>query len=155
MSTAERLQGLERELLAVEQLVLNLRISVGELRTALVAEAGAATSASSAAGVASGPTAESESQTVVRPTELLGPATPPKGGKVYVVYKAGAGYPIGLYLSYRAYAEAVRDHSVPWNGRAQIAFQEGTESEAVASLGAGRDAWHRRFGTDYKPPRWN
>ena len=143
MSVEERLQGLEKQLLAVEQLVLSLRLSVSELRTVLVAKSEAS---SSAAAAAPGPAVESGSQTVVRPVELSGPEAPHKGGKVYAVWKAGAGYPIGLYLTYPAYAEAVRDHNVPWNGRTRLPIEAGTESDSFGSLAAARDAWHQRFG---------
>ena len=36
----------------------------------------------------------------------------------------------GIYVTYTAYAEAVRDHSRPWNGRSALHFAAGSQSQS-------------------------
>ena len=36
----------------------------------------------------------------------------------------------GIYVTYTAYAEAVRDHSRPWNGRSALPFEAGSQSQS-------------------------
>ena len=62
-----------------------------------------------------------------------GHSAPPKTGvrKFYAVIFPECNR--GIYVTYTAYAEAVRDHSQPWNGRSALKFAAGSQSQSYNS----------------------
>ena len=104
------------------------------------------------------PSSETVTQASAPAREQAAPSSgripPHRGGTVYTVFVAGPGYQAGIYLSYDSYVDAVRDHSVAWNPRGAIPCVMRTVSHSHPNLGAGLQAWTKRFGTDIVAPRF-
>ena len=61
-------------------------------------------------------------------------------GCYYIVLEHPEGL-TGIYKSYQDYAEAVRDHSFPWNGRQSLQFVRGSVSHKLRTLSEGIAEW--------------
>ena len=87
--------AVERDLAAIESLCLGLRLSVRELREELASEAAVSTVSAAASAVepAAGPEIGPSGSVHrgVQAQQVTSQFVPHKGGKVYVVFTAGAG----------------------------------------------------------------
>ena len=138
-SLEARLQALERGLVAIEQVVLNLRVSLSEVRAALVG----AVEVVRLPGVA------------VATEAAAGPAVPTarghQDGRVYCVFVPAPDHLPGIYLSYGSYAEAVRDHNIGWNPPDVFHYYPDSESHSHPNLAAGLQAWEQVFPGSVAP----